>query len=125
MIVVDWPEGVNNKFYGFNERPKDNIELTEMASGRVVGRKLNTRAIMTFSCSLFLEKRTEMRAFWKWYNDELGGTAGAFKCRALDTEQGLDVENGEFRHYRFTETPEPQDTGQQYRAISMTIEEVY
>lgn len=123
MVVVDWPEDVNQKFFGLNESPKDNEVLTEMASGRVVGRKLNTREIMTFSCSLEFEKYTELKKFWKWYTDALGGLTGAFRCKALDEEQRL--EDGAVRYYRFSEKPEPQDTSQKYRVISMRIEEVY
>lgn len=123
MVVVDWPENVNAKFFAYNEKPKNNIELTEMASGRVVGRKLNTRNIMTFSCSLYLKRKTELKAFWKWYNDTLGGTAGAFRSVALDKAQGLSSD--EVRYYRFSELPEPQDTNQLYRVISLQIEEVY
>lgn len=123
MVITQWSDGVNQKFFEYNEKPKDNYELTEMASGRVVGRKLNTRDVMTFSCSLFLERKKELKEFWRWYKEDLGGTTGAFRCEALDKAQGL--EEGAVRYYRFSETPEPGDTGQRYRKLNFQIEEVY
>lgn len=113
MTVTEWSAEVNTRFFAFSERPKGNTKETEYASGRVTAYNTNTRAVMTFSCSLQLTK-AELSAFWKWYNDELGGRAGAFTCAALGD-----------RHYRFSDIPEPQDTNQLYRVLSMDIEEVY
>lgn len=114
MTLVNWPSTVNTKFYAFNEQPKDNTVITENLSGRIVGKQVNTRNIMTYACSLHLERKTELVAFWEWYNDTLGGLSGAFLCSALGDKQ-----------YRFTSVPSPQDTNQKYRELSLNIEEVY
>lgn len=113
MTITEWSENVNSKFFGFNERPKENSKTTEYLSGRVTSYNVNTRSVMSFSCSLQLDK-TELAIFWTWYNDSLGGLAGCFQCSALG--------NGV---YRFSDIPEPQDTNQQFRVLSMNIEEVY
>lgn len=113
MTITAWPESVNSKFFAFNDKPKENSQITEYLSGRVTGYNHNTRAVMSFSCSLQLT-HTELADFWNWYNDELGALAGVFTCPALGV-----------RHYRFAEIPDPQDTNQQFRVLSMQIEEVY
>lgn len=113
MTITNWSESVNSNFFGFNERPKKNTIETKYLSGRITAYQANTRNIMTFSCSLQLSK-IELEAFWAWFNDELGGLSGVFTCPILGS-----------RYYRFAEIPEPQDTNQKFRVLSMTIEEVY
>lgn len=113
MTITQWSESVNSKFFAFNERPKGNTRQTDYLSGRVTAYQVNTRNVMTFSCSLQLTKE-ELANFWEWFNDELGGLSGVFSCAALG--QG---------YYRFAEIPDPQDTNQLYRVLSMNIEEVY
>lgn len=113
MTVTSWSANVNSNFFGFNDKPKDNTKKTSYLSGRITAYQANTRNVMTFSCSLQLSKE-ELSTFWTWFNDELGGTAGVFTCPSLGN-----------RHYRFVEIPEPQNTNQQFRVLSMTIEEDY
>lgn len=114
MTLVTWPNNVNKKFFAFNEQAKDNTIITENLSGRTTGKQINTRNIMQFNCSIKLDKPEELSAFWDWYNDTLGQTAGAFTCSALGDKQ-----------YRFTDTPSPSDTNQKYRILDLSIEEVY
>lgn len=115
MTVVPWPDEVNTQFYAYSSKPKDNVKSSDMMSGRVVAFQLNTRALFQVTCSLRLSIKTgELARFWNWYNDELGGTAGAFTCAALGD-----------KHYRFTDIPDPADTEQLYRELSLSIEEVY
>lgn len=113
MTIVDWSNKVNTRFFGFSDKPKDNTTVTQYVSGRVVGWQNNTRNVMTMQCSLKLTKK-ELAAFWDWYNDELGALAGVFTCGALGD-----------KHYRFTDIPDPQDTEQTSRVLSLSIEEVY
>lgn len=115
MTLVNWPSNVNKKFFAFNEQAKDNSVLTENLSGRVVGSQVNTRNIMTYSCSIMLERPTELNAFWTWFTDTLGGLSGAFLCDAL----------GQDKQFRFTDIPSPADTNQKYRVLNLAIEEVY
>lgn len=111
MTIVNWPTNVNQKFYAFNKKAKENVELTENLSGRTVGHKINTKNQMIFSCSLKVSKAEE-DIFWNWFNDTLGQTAGYFYCAALGTKL-----------YKFISVPEPQDTNQTHRELSMEIEE--
>ncbi len=113
MTITDWNANINSKFFAFNEKPKDNTKKTDYVSGRVTAYNVNTRNVMTFSCSLQLNK-TELALFWEWYNEDLGGLSGVFRCPALGSAL-----------YRFSEIPDPQDTNQQFRVLSMNIEEVY
>ena len=113
MTITDWSANVNSKFFGFNDKPKENTKKTEYVSGRVTAYNVNTRSVMTFTCSLQLNK-TELEAFWNWFNDDLGGQAGVFRCEGLGN-----------RLYRFSDIPTPQDTNQLFRVLSMNIEEVY
>ncbi|WP_294429903.1 hypothetical protein [uncultured Treponema sp.] len=113
MTIETWPSNVNSNFFAFSEKPKDNTKKTEYLSGRVTSYQINTRNVMTFSCSLQMSKE-ELSSFWTWYNDELGGLSGVFSCTALGT-----------KNYRFAEIPEPQDTNQLFRVLSMNIEEAY
>lgn len=113
MIITQWPENVNQKFYAFSSEPKDNVKLTEFKSGRTIGYQLNTKKIMIYNCSVRLSKN-ELNLFWNWFNDILGQCAGSFTCPAL----------GE-KFYRFVSVPKPQDTELQNRVLSLEIEEVF
>lgn len=114
MTVFTWPEGVNMRFYGMNQKPKDNVKQTEYISGRTVSYNVNSRCIMTTACSLRLRKKDELSLFWSWYNFTLGGTAGVFSCSALGDG-----------YYRFTAVPAPSNTDTVYRTLDLSIEEVY
>lgn len=114
MIFTNWKSGVNTKFYALSRQPKANTELTEYSSGRVVAWQKNTKKQFAISCSLMLRVEDELPLFWSWFNDELGQTAGAFKCEALGD-----------KYYRFTSVPSPSDTDTVYRVLNLEIEEVY
>lgn len=113
MNVYPWPESVNSKFFSGNDRPKENTETVSFLSGRQVSYQINTKKLMTYKLKLKLTK-AELALFWTWYNDVLGQNACAFSCSAI----GNSV-------YRFKSVPEPEDTGQKTRVLSMEIEEVY
>lgn len=112
MLQSTWPNGCNTKFFAFNSKPKDNVQLTEFISGRVVGYRKNTKAQMQIKCQVRFSKN-ELATFWSWFNDTIGQTSGAWLCSALGTG-----------YYRFISVPEPQDTEQKYRILSLEIEEV-
>lgn len=112
--ATEWSANVNKRFFGLNEKPKENTRVTEFMSGRTVGEQINTRAVMQYSCSLLLAVPDELNNFWAWFNDELGALAGVFTCDAIGDGQ-----------YRFVSTPEPQDTSRVWRELSLEIEEVY
>lgn len=113
MIQVLWPYGVNTRFFAKNEKPINNVVINEYMSGRKVGYQLNTKGAMSINCSLLLNVDTELETFWDWYNNELCGTAGSFKCTALGSKV-----------YRFAAIPEPSDTDNAFRRIDLEIEEV-
>lgn len=112
MIIHEWPQ-INDKFYAFNSKPKENTTVTEFMSGRRIGNQINSRNIMTINCSIRFTKE-ELNTFWNWFNDELGQLSGVFSCAALGN-----------KNYQFVEIPEPQDTDQMFRKLSLVIEEVY
>lgn len=114
MILTIWPEGVNTRFYSMSSKPKENTETIEFSSGRVVAWQKNTKKQMTYTAKIMLNLDTELNAFWTWFNDTLGQTAGAFLCAALGSGR-----------YRFTSIPEPDDTDQANRVLSLEFEEVY
>lgn len=113
MNVDTWPSTVNSKFFNGNDKPVENTETTTFLSGRKVSWQINTKKIMTYKVKLEVTK-TELADFWTWYNDILGQNANAFTCPALGTAT-----------YRFVSVPEPEDTNQQKRVLSMEIEEVF
>jgi len=113
MNIHSWPQAVNSKFFSGNNRPKENTETVSFLSGRKVSYQINTKKLMTYKLKLKLTK-TELALFWTWFNDVLGQNANAFSCKSL----GNSV-------YRFVSIPEPEDTDQQNRVLSMEIEEVY
>lgn len=113
MIIKSWPQGVNDRFYAFNKTPKDNTQVTEYLSGRVAGRLINSRHLFKISASLRLRVADELPAFWEWYTEELGALSCGFTCPHLEGK------------YRFTATPQENDTGRVYRNISVELEEVY
>lgn len=112
MILSAWPSSINSKFYAYNSKPKSNTETQEFSSGRVIAWQKNTKKQFLINCKVMLTAE-ELPIFWAWYNDILGQNAGAFSCEALGD-----------KYYRFTETPEPEDTDTQYRVLTLNIEEV-
>lgn len=113
MILSNWPNGVNSKFYSYSDKPKSNTETIEYKSGRVVTWQKNTKKTKEIKCKLCLKIADELPLFWAWFNDTLGQTAGAFTCSALGSS-----------YYRFTNTPEPEDTDTTTRVLNIELEEV-
>ena len=113
-MSVTWPDSVNDKFYGFSDKPVDNYVMSENISGRVVGYKRNSSNLFEFTCNLKLDMPTELNAFWNWFNNTLGGLTGKFTCSALGNKV-----------YRFTSIPEPGNTDRKFRLLSLEIAEVY
>lgn len=114
MTVTSWPVTVNTNFYNSKAQPLNNVTQTSFLSGRTIGWQNNTRNVMSITCSLSIKVGTESQAFWDWYNDDLGGTAGIFTCAALG--------NG---YYRFSEIPSPENTSRDFRVLNLAIEEAY
>lgn len=113
MNVVNWPSNIPSKFFSGNDKPKANTETTSFLSGRQVSWKINTKKLMTYKVKLELTHE-KLALFWTWFNDTLGQNANAFTCSALGSGT-----------YRFVSIPDPEDTDQQTRVLSMEIEEVY
>lgn len=116
MIAVNWPSQVNTKFFAGKRNAKENVELTENLSGRVVGHKINSKSLMKISVSLRMTK-TEQSTFWYWFNNTLCQTSGYFYCSALGSNAN--------QLYRFTSIPEADDTDQKANDFSMEIEEAF
>lgn len=113
MEVVDWVSGVNDRFFAYSSKPKENTVTSEYISGRTVSTNVNTKNIMVHNFNVKLSKE-ELALFWTWFNDVLGQKSLAFRCPAL----GNNI-------YRFTSIPEPQDTDLKYRVLSCEVEEVF
>lgn len=114
MNIVNWNSNVNTKFYAYNSVPKENVRESTYASGRVTAILQNTRFVHKITCSLRLKVADELPAFWTWYENTLGGRAGAFTCSALGSS-----------YYRFTSEPSEENTDRLYRELKLEIEEVY
>ena len=114
MIMTVWPSAVNDNFFGYKDNPKNNVQKTEFIAGRTIGFQVNTKKSKTIECSLRLKVDTELDAFWDWFNDELGQTAGWFTCPALGDG-----------YYQFTDVPSPANTDRIYRKLTLKIEEVF
>lgn len=113
MILSNWPQGVNDKFYSLSRKPKENTEAQEYTSGRVISWQRNTKKQFTINCKIMLRVADELPTFWAWFNDVLGQTAGAFTCSALGSN-----------YYRFISIPDPEDTDTTYRVLTLELEEV-
>ena len=114
MIIKNWPDGVNTKFYAGKRTAKENVEFTENISGRVVGHKINSKALMKISVSIKMTK-LEQNIFWAWFNDGICQTSGFFYCPALGDDPN--------QLYRFTSIPESEDTNQKVNEFNLDIEE--
>jgi len=114
MILTNWPNGVNTKFYGFQKKPKENTKKFDSVNGRSVAYLTNTKSVMTYSMKIDLEVGTEEDAFISWFNDTLGGLSGAFTCSAIGN-----------KNYCFAAIPSPNDTDLRIKSYDLEIEEVY
>ena len=112
MLVYNWPSGVNSKFFSGNDKPIGNTEEVSFLSGRRVAWQINKKKLMSYKLKLELS-HSELTSFWSWFNDTLGQTANAFYCSAIGN--GI---------YKFISIPEPEDTKQTTRVLSMEIQEV-
>jgi len=117
MTYKEWPATVPVKFYGVTVKPKDNVIQTEFASGRTTKILRNTRFIFDIECKLTLTME-QRNSFWSWFIDDIGGCTGVFRCDALKRTADSSP------YFRFTEAPE-ESTGQTYKTLSMSIEEIY
>lgn len=113
MEIVAWPSQCNTKFFNFNEVAIDNTVTSSNMSGRKVSTRINSKAQMAYTFKVKFTK-TELSAFWSWYNDTLGQFSNWFTCSALGN-----------KNYIFNSKPEPQDTDQKTRVLSLSVEEVY
>lgn len=113
MILTNWPSAVNSNFFGMSSKPLENTENTSYISGRVVAWQRNTKKKFNYSCKLMLDVDTEVSAFWNWFNDTLGQTAGAFTCAALGNS-----------FYRFNSIPDLEDTDRNKTILTLDIVEV-
>lgn len=114
MTYTAWSASVNTKFFALTNSYSENTNTSEFASGRKAVFLKNTRFQQTTKCSLSLNmKNGEYNAFWTWYTDVLGGTAGVFTCPALGSG-----------FFRFKSAPS-ESAGLLQRKIEMEIEEIY
>ncbi len=114
MTYAAWCDSVNTRFFNVSNSRDENTVSSDYASGRKAVFLKNTRFQKTTKCSLSLGmKNGEYDAFWAWYTDVLGGTAGVFTCPALGSG-----------FYRFKSAPS-ESAGLLQRKIEMEIEEAY
>lgn len=97
-MAVEWPEGVNKKFYGMQRSPEDNTLVTQFESGRKRYTLRNSVPKITFSVMLDIKTKTEERNFWAWYSNVL--------CSRTQTVNLPDfLGSGTTVEYRMTEEP--------------------
>lgn len=118
MTYVEWPQTVNTRFFDRKNTPKPNSKKTEYISGRDTEILANTRFVFSIKCSVDLHLKNEYNDFWNWYTDELGGTAGVFKCPALKRTANST------EYFKFTNQPDESE-GLVYKKILLELEEVY
>lgn len=120
--MIDWDSHVNKDVYGVDSSYSENTEDVSFKSGRRVSHLKNTlprksfSVTMRFDDSTVIDGNTEFRRFLAWFESDIKSGTLSFSFPDI-SERGA----GE-REYRITEPPTW--TGQRYKTVSMTFEEV-
>lgn len=117
-MAVAWHPDVNQRAYGMDTSPINNVERVEFESGKARTFRKNTAVKKSHSFMLTLKDDgddSEYKKFLLWWDTTLQGGALSFWFPDLITHDG-DTE------YRPLE--DFSATGQLYKEITMTVEEM-
>ena len=117
-MAVAWHPDVNQKAYGMDTAPMENVERVEFESGKARTYLKNTAAKKTHSFMLKLEDDgadSEYRKFVTWWEYTLLGGSLSFYFPNLITHDG-------YTEYRPIGTYSA--TGQKWKEVSITVEEM-
>lgn len=117
-MAVNWPAGVNQKAYGMETSPIENVERIEFESGKARTFLKNTAAKKAHTFMLSMEDvgaSSEYKLFLAWYENVLLSGALSFYFPDLITHDG-DTE------YRLLEPFSA--SGQKRKELSFSVEEM-
>ena len=117
-MAVAWHPDVNQKAYGMDTAPMENVERVEFESGKARTYLKNTAAKKTHSFMLKLEDvgdNSEYKKFVAWWETNLLGGALSFYFPDLITHDS-DTEYRPIGTYSAT--------GQKWKEVSITVEEM-
>ena len=117
MAVARHPD-VNQKAYGMDTAPMENVERVEFESGKARTFLKNTAAKKTHSFMLKMDDvgdNSEYKKFVSWWSGTLLGGALSFYFPNLITHDG-------YTEYRPIGTYSA--TGQKWKEVSITVEEM-
>lgn len=97
-MAVEWPTGVNKKFYGMQRSSENNTLVTEFESGRKRYTLKNSVPKLVFSVMLDISTKAEERLFWAWYSNTL-----LSRTKTVNLPDFLG--GGTVKEYRMTEEP--------------------
>jgi hypothetical protein len=122
-MAENWDSHVNTKFYGQDSSYNENTEKVEFKSGRTIRYLKNTlpkkKHIVNIQCkdkgTAKTDGKTEFEWFLYWYENTIKSGTKSFYLTDI-------VTGNETKEYIITEVPSW--TGQKYKEISLTLEEV-
>lgn len=122
-MAQNWNQYVNTQFYGQDGGYKDNTENVEFKSGRVIKYLKNSspkkKHALNFVCkdkgTQKIGGRTEFEWFLYWYENTIKSGTEPFYLTDIITGRGT-------KEYMMTETPSW--SGQQFKTVNITLEEV-
>ena len=118
-MAVAWPTGVNQKAYGMDTSPGENVERVEFESGKARTFLKNSVGKKVHSFMLSLEDAgdtSEYKTFLEWWSDDLASGSLSFLFPDLITHDA----DKEYRSVDGSFSA----TGQRIKEISLTVEEM-
>lgn len=118
-MAVAWPLSVNQKAYGMDTSPGENVERIEFESGKARTFLKNSVGKKVHSFMLTLEDigdTSEYKDFLEWWSDDLASGSLSFLFPDLvthDADKEYRSVDGNFSA-----------TGQKYKEITLTVEEM-
>lgn len=85
--MIQWHSQINNKAFGVEWSPTDNVERTEMENGKIKTRRINTESKKQFAFNLYLTK-SEYYLFEEWWRTSLKDGSLSFEFPCLDGRSG-------------------------------------
>ena len=118
--MAEWPNNVNNKFYGLDAQAVENREATKYKSGRIIYHKINSAQKVNHTVLLRLNDaikdgngKTEFTRFLDW-NETTNGS-GSVPITLTDIEKKTGTKN----YYILVGNW----SGQAFKEITLTLEE--
>lgn len=117
--MAQWPNNVNNDFYGLDGTPEDNREQVKYKSGRTIYYKKNSlqkishAVLLRLNDSVKTDGETEFERFLSWYETTAGSGTVPVTLTDIEAKTGT-------KDYYVTITSW---NGQRYKELSLTLEE--